>query len=137
MQVPRIGLFNLSLTGWYVSAPHWSHVYVATVIMGLTSVDLVTIPLTWTSLPMRLALMSRTERDFCCEGILKYSSLQKKKSKYQLVQYERPLSCWLISIFFTSPWVLLFSSVYRASKIENDTYFSGINEEFISLRGCK
>jgi hypothetical protein len=23
-------------TGWYVSAPHWSHVYVATCIIGFT-----------------------------------------------------------------------------------------------------
>lgn len=66
------------LTGWQDSDPHWSHVYVATTMTGLTSVVRVTIPLTVTSFPMQLAITLRTESTLVLTFGLKFSSLQKK-----------------------------------------------------------
>ena len=80
-------------TGWYDSAPHWSHVYVATVITGLTSVARVTIPLTVTSFPMLSAFTSLTDSGLCREGALKWTSLQGKGSGRERVQLDRESCC--------------------------------------------
>lgn len=64
------------LTGWLTSEPHSSHVYVATTIIGFTSVVFVIIPLTVTNFPILSALISLTEYAFESEKSLKYTSLK-------------------------------------------------------------
>ena len=59
------------LTGWYVSLPQVSQVYVATINIGLTSVALVTIPFTHTNFPILSALTSRMDACLCIDGVLK------------------------------------------------------------------
>ena len=73
-----------SITGWYVSAPHWSHVYVATCIIGLTSVVLVTIPFTHTNFPICSAFTFRIATCFWLPDALKKISL---KNKYEGIKF--------------------------------------------------
>lgn len=85
-----------NLTGWYVSAPHWSHVYVATAIIGLTSVARVTIPRTVTRFPILSARTSRTTLGLVVVGGLKYSSLWMRNDSQLLNVSEQPQPNYLI-----------------------------------------
>lgn len=70
------GMNDSALTGWYVSAPQRSHVYVATTIIGFTSVQRVTIPRTATNFPMLSAFTSRMDTGFWRFEALNVTSLQ-------------------------------------------------------------
>lgn len=77
-------ILNLIHTGWYVSPPHKSQEYVATTIIGFTSVLLITIPRTEINLPMLLAFTSRIGSSFLVLRSLKYISLKQQTNEVKI-----------------------------------------------------
>ena len=68
------GMNEVELIGWKVSAPHWSQVYVATCIIGFTSVALVTMPLIEINFPIWPAFTSLIGSTLSEACVLKYTS---------------------------------------------------------------
>ena len=74
------GMKAVDPIGWYVSLPHWSHVYVATCSSGFTSVARTTIPRMCTSRPIDDALTSRIGIDLQSADALNITSYRRISS---------------------------------------------------------
>ncbi|RNA27729.1 hypothetical protein BpHYR1_041479 [Brachionus plicatilis] len=87
-----MGMNVAEFIGWYVSAPHLSHVYVATWSSGLMSPARITTPFTQTRLPIERAFIWRTETDLVLGAALKWSSKRRRSSLGNVLRGGRGVS---------------------------------------------